>query len=55
MIVSYNTVSINNVQCVLVLDNSEDDEGIPRVSQALQAHMWPNMTMKGQGSLLQSL
>ena len=29
-------------------DNDDDGEGISRISEALQAHMWPEMTLKGK-------
>ena len=28
-------------------DEDDDNEGISRISEALQAHMWPQITLKG--------
>lgn len=28
-------------------DDEDDNEGISRISEALQAHMWPQITLKG--------
>ena len=45
IIIIYHYLIIIEIDC-------DDDGGVVRISDALQAHMWPDMKMKKKGTFL---
>ena len=42
--------SIYNHYLIIIEIDCDDDGGVVRISDALQAHMWPDMKMKRKGT-----